>query len=77
VNFELHDQLTQRKIARMVRDYESARQLYLRARWMRNTGQRNARETSLAKWFSTEASFAAACEALQVHGAYGSATSTA
>jgi alkylation response protein AidB-like acyl-CoA dehydrogenase len=38
---------------------------------MKNAGQRNTRETSLAKWVATEASFAAASEALQIHGAYG------
>ena len=32
---------------------------------------RNTRETSLAKWFATDASFDAANEAVQVHGAYG------
>jgi glutaryl-CoA dehydrogenase (non-decarboxylating) len=64
-------QLMQHKIAGMVRDYEMSRLLYLRAGWMKNAGQRNTRETSLAKWFATEASFAAASEALQIHGAYG------
>ena len=29
------------------------------------------RETSLAKWFATEASFAAASDAVQIHGAHG------
>jgi glutaryl-CoA dehydrogenase (non-decarboxylating) len=64
-------QLVQRKIAGMVRDYEVARLLYLQAGWMKNVGRRNSRETSLAKWFATEASFQAAHEAIQVHGAYG------
>lgn len=64
-------QLVQQKIAYMVQSYEAARLLYLRAGWMKNLGQRNTRETSLAKWFSTDASFAAASEAIQVHGAYG------
>ncbi len=64
-------QLLQHKIAGMVRDYEASRLLYLRAGWMKNAGQRNTRETSLAKWVATEASFAAASEALQIHGAYG------
>jgi len=64
-------QLIQQKIARMKRDYDAARLLYLRAGWMKNEGKRNTRETSLAKWFATEASFAAASEAIQVHGAYG------
>jgi alkylation response protein AidB-like acyl-CoA dehydrogenase len=64
-------QLVQQKIARMVKDYEAARLLYLRAGWMKNQGQRNTRETSLAKWYATDASFEAASEAVQVHGAYG------
>lgn len=64
-------QLIQRKIAGMVQSYEMARLLYLRAGWMKNEGRRNTRETSLAKWFATEASFQAASEAIQIHGAYG------
>ena len=55
----------------MAQSYEAARLLYLRAGWMKNAGLRNTRETSLAKWFATDASFAAASEAIQVHGAYG------
>ena len=64
-------QLVQQKIAKMVQSYEMARLLYLRAGWMKNQGQRNTRETSLAKWFATDASFDAANEAVQIHGAYG------
>jgi glutaryl-CoA dehydrogenase (non-decarboxylating) len=64
-------QLVQQKIAYMVQSYEAARLLYLRAGWMKNQGKRNTRETSLAKWFATDASFEAASEAVQVHGAYG------
>ena len=64
-------QLVQQKIARMVRDYEVGRLLYLRAGWMKNMGMRNTQETSLCKWFATDASFEAAHEAIQVHGAYG------
>jgi alkylation response protein AidB-like acyl-CoA dehydrogenase len=64
-------QLVQQKIAKMVQSYDAARLLYLRAGWMKNRGQRNSRETSLAKWFATDASVEAALEAIQVHGAYG------
>ena len=64
-------QLVQQKIAYMVQSYEAARLLYLRAGWMKSQGLRNTRETSLAKWFATDASFDAASEAIQVHGAYG------
>lgn len=64
-------QLIQQKIAKMVQSYEMARLLYLQAGWMKNQGMRNTRETSLAKWFATDASFDAASEAVQIHGAYG------
>ena len=64
-------QLIQAKIARMALDYQAARLLYLKAGWMKNQGIRNTRETSAAKWYATDASFQAASEAVQIHGAYG------
>ena len=64
-------QLVQEKIAKMSQDYEIAHLLYLKAGWMQNMGLRNTLETSYAKKFATEASFNAANEALQIHGAYG------
>jgi len=64
-------QLIQAKIARMALDYQASRLLYLKAGWMKNQGIRNTRETSAAKWYATEASFQAASEAIQIHGAYG------
>lgn len=64
-------QLVQQKIARMARDYEIGRLMYYQVGWLKNQGVRNTRETSLLKWFATDASFEAANEAIQVHGAYG------
>ncbi len=64
-------QLIQEKIAKMSQDYEIARLLYLQVGWLKNVGKRCTRETSFAKKFATEASFSAANEALQIHGAYG------
>ncbi len=64
-------QLIQEKIARMSQDYEIARLLYLKAGWLKNRGERNTLETSMAKKFATEASFHAADDAIQIHGAYG------
>lgn len=64
-------QLIQEKIARMASDYEIARLLYFKAGWKKNEGLRNTLETSLAKQFATAASFEAAAEAVQIHGAYG------
>lgn len=64
-------QLIQEKIAKMSQDYEVARLLYYQVGWLKNQGKRSTRETSYAKKFATEASFNAANEAIQIHGAYG------
>lgn len=64
-------QLIQQKIARMAQDYEIARLLYLQVGWLKNIGRRATLQTSYAKKFATEASFQAAHEAVQIHGAYG------
>jgi glutaryl-CoA dehydrogenase (non-decarboxylating) len=64
-------QLIQQKIARMAQDYEISRLLYLQCGWMQNIGKRSTLQTSYAKKFATEASFSAASEAIQIHGAYG------
>ena len=64
-------QLIQEKIAAMAQDYEIARLLYLQSGWLQNEGKRATLQTSYAKKFATEASFRAANEAIQIHGAYG------
>jgi glutaryl-CoA dehydrogenase (non-decarboxylating) len=64
-------QLVKEMIAQMESDYQAARLLWLRAGWLKNTGQRNTRETGLAKWFATVASERAAGDAVQIHGANG------
>ena len=64
-------QLIQEKIAKMSQDYGISRLLYLQSGWMQNMGRRNTLQTSYAKKFATEASFNAANEAIQIHGAYG------
>ncbi len=64
-------QLIQEKIAKMSQDYEIARLLYWQSGWMQNMGKRSTLQTSYAKKFATEASFSAANEAIQIHGAYG------
>ncbi len=64
-------QLIQQKIAAMAQDYEIARLLYLQSGWLQNEGKRATLQTSYAKKFATEASFRAANEAIQIHGAYG------
>jgi glutaryl-CoA dehydrogenase (non-decarboxylating) len=64
-------QLVKEMIAQMESDYHAARLLWLRAGWMKNNGQRNTRETGLAKWFATVASERAAGDCVQIHGANG------
>ena len=62
-------QLVKQMIAKMEADYQVSRLLWMRSGALKNAGQRNTRETSLAKWYSTVASEEAAGNAVQVHGA--------
>ena len=64
-------QLVKRMISLMVQRVEAGRLLVYQAGWMKNQGMRNTRETTLAKWFCTDASFDSASDAIQIHGAYG------
>jgi glutaryl-CoA dehydrogenase (non-decarboxylating) len=64
-------QLVKEMLARMVAGWEVSRLLWLRAAWLKNAGQPNTRETSLAKWIAAEIAERAAADAVQVHGAYG------
>jgi glutaryl-CoA dehydrogenase (non-decarboxylating) len=64
-------QLIQEKIAKIAQDYEIARLLYMQSGWLQNEGKRATLQTSYAKKFATEASFEAANQAIQIHGAYG------
>jgi butyryl-CoA dehydrogenase len=64
-------QLVQEMIADMVVDTEAARALVWRSGWLKDTGQPNTKETSVAKLFATEAAVRAANNAIQVHGGSG------
>jgi len=64
-------QLVRRMISLMVQRRDAAELLIYKAGWMKNQGLRNTRETTLAKWFATDASFDSASDAVQIHGAYG------
>lgn len=64
-------QLVKEMIARMAANADIGRLLWLRAAWLKNSGEPNTRETALAKWIAAEAAEAAAADAVQVHGAYG------
>ncbi len=64
-------QLVKRMISLMVQRRDAGELLVYKAGWMKNQGLRNSRETTLAKWFCTDASFDSAADAVQIHGAYG------
>ena len=64
-------QLVKEMIAQMESDYQASRLLWQRSAWLKNEGQRNTRETGLAKWFATVASERCASDAVQIHGANG------
>ena len=64
-------QLVKEMIAQMESDYQASRLLWQRSAWLKNEGQRNTRETGLAKWFATVASERSASDAVQIHGANG------
>ncbi|WP_341962235.1 acyl-CoA dehydrogenase family protein [Planococcus maritimus] len=64
-------QLVQQMLARMEAGYQMSRLLVYRAGELKNSGKRNTRETSLAKWQACDFANQAADDAVQIHGAYG------
>jgi len=64
-------QLVQELIAEMVVDTDAARMLVMRAGHLKDQQKPNTLETSIAKYFATEAAVRCANAAIQVHGGYG------
>ena len=64
-------QLVQDMIARMVVDIEASRLLLYRAGELKNAGKPNTRETSIAKYYCSEAALRCANDAIQIHGGMG------
>jgi alkylation response protein AidB-like acyl-CoA dehydrogenase len=64
-------QLIQAMIADMVAETDAARLLAYRALSLVQKGKRCARETSIAKFYATEAAVKVTSMAIQIHGAYG------
>jgi len=64
-------QLIQQMIAQMQQDLDIGELLVWKVGALKNQGERNTRETSMAKWVCTEAARRAADNAVQIHGAYG------
>jgi len=64
-------QLVRQMLANMAQSIDIGQLLVWKAGWLKNQGVRNTRETSMAKWYCTEAARRAADDAVQIHGAYG------
>ncbi|MGH2684428.1 MAG: acyl-CoA dehydrogenase family protein [Actinomycetota bacterium] len=64
-------QLVQELIADIAVDAEAARLLTWKAAAMADAGERHSLESSIAKYFASEAAVRAANAAIQVHGGYG------
>jgi alkylation response protein AidB-like acyl-CoA dehydrogenase len=64
-------QLIQQMLAHMQQSIDIGQLLVWKAGWLKNQGLRNTRETSMAKWYCTEAANRVANDAVQIHGAYG------
>lgn len=64
-------QLVQQMIANMEAGLQMSRLLVYNAGWLKNEGERNTKETSLAKWQACNFANQAANDAVQIHGAYG------
>ncbi|MBU2548911.1 MAG: acyl-CoA dehydrogenase family protein [Proteobacteria bacterium] len=64
-------QLIQNMIAEMYALIETSRLLIFRGLWMLDQGTRCIKESSLAKFYATEAAIKVTSMAIEVHGAYG------
>ncbi len=64
-------QLVQQMIADMVVETEAGRLLVYRAGHLKNKGEPNTRETSIAKYYCSEMVNRVAYKAIQIHGGYG------
>ncbi|UOF91150.1 acyl-CoA dehydrogenase family protein [Fodinisporobacter ferrooxydans] len=64
-------QLIQAFIAQMAADLDAASLLTYRAAYLKDSGKPFTRESSIAKWFATEAAMKHTTNAIQIHGGYG------
>ncbi|MFZ5592398.1 MAG: acyl-CoA dehydrogenase family protein, partial [Bacillota bacterium] len=64
-------QAIQFKLADMAMQVELARNMYLKAAWLKDRGRSHTKEASFAKLFASEVATQAALQAIQIHGGYG------
>jgi len=58
-------------LADMAKDIEAGRLLVQKAAWMKDNGQRNTMNSSMAKCFAADACHRIASDAVQIYGGYG------
>ena len=58
-------------LAEMARDIEAGRLLVQKAAWLKDQGQRNTMEASMAKAFAADSAHRIASDAVQIFGGYG------
>ncbi|WP_188205914.1 acyl-CoA dehydrogenase [Alkalibacillus aidingensis] len=64
-------QSIQFKLSDMAMEVELARNMILKAAWLKDQGKRFTKEAAMAKLYATETAFRSANEAIQIHGGYG------
>src|SRR5699024_5379330 len=64
-------QAVQFKLADMAMEVELARNMVMKAAWLKDNGKSFSQEAAYAKLFATETAVRAAEEAVQIHGGYG------
>ncbi|NIK10979.1 acyl-CoA dehydrogenase [Alkalibacillus almallahensis] len=64
-------QAIQFKLADMATEIELARNIVLKAAWLKDQGKPFSKEAAMAKLTATETAFRAANQAIQIHGGYG------
>lgn len=67
-------QMIQASIAEMVAEHEAAKLLVYKAAWLKDQGLPNQYETSIAKFYASEAAVHAANETMKIFGSYGYST---
>ncbi|MFG6114984.1 acyl-CoA dehydrogenase [Halobacillus sp. MO56] len=64
-------QAIQFKLADMAMEVELARNITLKAAWLKDQGKPFTKESAYAKLFASETAFRSANQAIQIHGGYG------
>jgi len=64
-------QAIQFKLADMAMEVELARNMVIKAAWLKDNGKPFSKEAAYAKLFATETAVRSADEAIQIHGGYG------